>query len=167
MHRIHTSIHSGRRRTASLLTVCVLEVHPFVWGASIQGDASIWVASWGGCIHLSSSGGCIQEGETIWIASRGFIHRGGVHPSWWCIYPRGASIQGEHLDCILGGASILVASWMHPPPVNRMTHACETLLCPILTMRAVIKMLSNFKKNLICIIIFAIFFQRILRSRKR
>ena len=130
-------MHFSRMRTDRLLTVCLLTVCLCVYvcvcastGTGVHppvGDASTGRI----CIHWyevyplaggASTGGGASGGASMGSASTGCIHRG-----WGCIqrvHPGGG--------CIHGGAS-----WMHPPPVDRMTDTCENITFSILRMRSV------------------------------
>ena len=59
--------------------------------------------------------------EGVHALEGGCIHWREVHPLDG-VHP----LEGVHPE----GASRGVASWKHPPPVNRMTHTCENITFP-------------------------------------
>ena len=109
-------------------------------GGSIQGVnmRGAYMLQWGGeygMVHPCCSrgrgeygGGCIQGGECGGTPSRGCIHAAAA------VNMGGGCIQGACIHAAAGSAS-----WMHPapPPVNRITHACENITFAALLRNAV------------------------------
>ena len=90
-----------------------------------QGHLSRGGGGWEG-IHPCCSRGGASRDEWIWGGWIQGVHLCGVHPG-----------RGEYGGAAAGGG----AFWMHPLPVNRMTHAGENITFPTLiyAMRSVLK----------------------------
>ena len=84
-------------------------------------SCSLCVIQWGGYLNWQV---CIPVGC--------------VPPACWPSVFWGVGHPGDaSVGVSRGEASIWVASWMHPPPFNRITHGCENITFPTLRMRAV------------------------------
>ena len=114
-------MHSSRMRTDHLFTGCLL-----AW----EGGCIHWIrwSIWTRCIHWTR---CIDwtgmhplEGGHPLERCIQRVHPVGVHPAIGCI-------QGISGRCIQMGHTSRGASWMHPTPVNRLTHVCENITFPI------------------------------------
>ena len=117
-----TRLHSSRMRTA-----CVLTVSPSMfWGGGgclVPGGVWCWGVSapWGGCLLWGVSGlGGVCSGEGVCTLEGGLLP-GGLDLGCVCLLLGGV--------CSQGGIS-QHALRQTPPPVNRITHACENITLP-------------------------------------